>query len=93
MQIELIGKPKKIMSNPYSRHGYFAWPTVARLQDGKIMAGASGFRIEHICPFGKAVISYSFDNGETYTPPAPVIDTPLDDRDVGICTFGKKALS
>ena len=30
MKIELIGKPKKIMSNPYSRHGYFAWPTVAR---------------------------------------------------------------
>ena len=92
MQIELIGKPKKIMSNPDSRHGYFAWPTVARLQDGKIMAGASGFRIEHICPFGKAVISYSFDNGETYTPPAPVIDTPLDDRDVGICTFGEKGV-
>ena len=88
MKINLIGKPETIISNPYSHHGYFGWPTVARLQDGKIAVGASGFRFEHVCPFGKAVISYSFDDGKTYTMPAPVIDTPLDDRDAGICTFG-----
>lgn len=92
MNIKLIGKPKTIISNPNSRHGYFAWPTVSLLQDGKIAVGASGFRLEHICPFGKAVISYSFDGGETYTLPAPVIDTPLDDRDAGLCTFGEKGL-
>lgn len=92
MKIELIGKAKTIMSNPDSKHGYFAWPTVALLQDGKIMVGASGFRIEHVCPFGKAVISYSTDGGETYTFPAPVIDTPLDDRDTGICPFGKTSV-
>lgn len=92
MKIEFIGKPKTIISNPYSRHGYFAWPTVSLLQDEKIAVVASGFRLEHICPFGKAVISYSFDDGETYTLPAPVIDTPLDDRDAGICTFGKSGV-
>lgn len=92
MEIKLIGKPKIIISNPHSHHGYFAWPTASLLQDGKIAVGASGFRIEHICPFGKAVISYSFDGGETYTPPAPVIDTPLDDRDAGICPFGEKGV-
>lgn len=80
------------MSNPDSRHGYFAWPTAALLQDGKIAVGASGFRIEHVCPFGKGVLSYSFDGGETYTYPAPVIDTPLDDRDVGICPFGESGV-
>lgn len=92
MKIELIGKPKIIMSNPNSRHGYFAWPTAKLLQNGKIAVGASGFRFEHICPFGKAVISYSSDGGETYTLPAPVIDTPLDDRDAGICTFGENGV-
>lgn len=92
MKIELIGKTQTVMHNPDSHHGYFGWPTVARLQDGKIAVGASGFRIEHVCPFGKAVISYSYDNGETYTLPAPVIDTPLDDRDAGICTFGEKGV-
>ncbi len=92
MQIELIGKPKTIISNPHSHHGYFAWPTVSRLQDGKIAVGASGFRVEHVCPFGKAVISYSYDGGETYTLPAPVIDTPLDDRDAGLCPFGENGV-
>ena len=90
--IELIGSEKTIMSNPDGKHPYFAWPTVALLQDGKIAVGASGFRLEHVCPFGKAVISYSFDGGETYTLPAPVIDTPLDDRDAGICPFGEKGV-
>ena len=92
MNIKLIGKAKIIMSNSDSKHNYFGWPTVAKLKDGKIMAGASGFRLQHVCPFGKAVVSYSFDNGETYTPPAPVIDTPLDDRDAGICPFGEKGV-
>lgn len=92
MNIRLIGKPKTIMSNPDSHHGYFAWPTVALLQDGRIAVGASGFRVEHVCPFGKAVIAFSSDNGETYSLPAPVIDTPLDDRDTGICTFGESGV-
>lgn len=92
MNIKLIGKPKIIMSNPDSKHNYFGWPTVAKLQDGKIMVGASGFRLEHVCPFGKGTVAYSCDEGETYTSPAPVIDTPLDDRDVGICPFGERGV-
>ena len=92
MKIELIEEAKTIISNPNSKFGYFAWPTVALLQNGVIAVGASGFRFEHVCPFGKAVISYSYDGGETYTNPAPVIDTPLDDRDAGICTFGEKGV-
>lgn len=89
MEIKLIGDSKIIMENPNSVHNYFAWPSVTRLQNGKIAAVASGYRLEHICPFGKAVIAYSEDEGETYTRPAPVIDTYLDDRDAGICTFGE----
>lgn len=92
MEIKIIGKPKIIMSNPDSKHNYFGWPTVAKLQNGTIMAGASGFRLQHVCPFGKAVVSYSYDNGETYTKPAPIIDTPLDDRDAGICPFGERGV-
>ncbi len=92
MKIQIIEKAQTIISNPDSKHNYFGWPTVAKLQDGTIAVGASGFRIEHVCPFGKAVISYSTDNGETYTMPAAVIDTPLDDRDTGICTFGESGV-
>lgn len=89
VKIVKIGDSKTIMSNPDSKHNYFGWPTVEMLQNGKIAVVASGFRLRHICPFGKTVIAYSEDNGETYTSPSPVIDTVLDDRDGGIVAFGK----
>lgn len=92
MKVSLIGSPKIIMSNYDSKHAYFGWPTAIRLQNGRIAVGASGFRLGHLCPFGKAVISYSDDEGKSYTPPAVVIDSPLDDRDAGLCTFGDKGL-
>ena len=92
MKIEKIGSLKTIMDNPDSQHRYFGWPSVARLQNGKIAAVASGYRRRHVCPLGKAVIAYSEDNGETYTRPAAVIDTPLDDRDAGITPFGEKGV-
>lgn len=92
MKIVKIGEPQIIMSNPFSRHNYFGWPTVTRLQNGRLAVVASGFRLEHVCPFGKAVISYSEDEGEHYTAPAPVIDTALDDRDGGILAFGESGV-
>ncbi len=92
MKINLYGEPKVIISNPSSHHNYFGWPSIARLQNGRIAVVCSGFRLEHVCPFGKAVISYSDDNGETYSAPAPVIDTVLDDRDAGITPFGESGV-
>ena len=92
MKILKIGEPKVIMTPPTGKHDYFAWPTVARLKNGRIAAVASGFRLRHICPFGTTVISYSENEGETYTLPAPVIDTVLDDRDGGITPFGESGV-
>lgn len=92
MKIELIGKPETIISNPYSKHNYFGWPSVVKLGGSKVIAGASGFRLGHICPFGKGVIAYSYDEGKSFTFPVSVIDTVLDDRDVGLCSFGKNGL-
>ena len=92
MNIELLGDAKVIMSNPHGSHNYFGWPTVARLQDGTIAAGASGYRVEHVCPFGKAVIAFSNDEGESYSEPVSVIDTVLDDRDAGLTVFGESGL-
>ena len=92
MKINLIDDPQIIMSNPEGRHKYFGWPSIARLQNDKLAVVASGFRRRHICPHGKTVISYSEDEGKTYTPPAPVIDTVLDDRDGGVVPFGKSSV-
>lgn len=92
MRIVKLGEADVIMSNPMSKHNFFAWPSAIRLQNGKIAIGASGFRLAHVCPFGKAVMAISEDEGETFTMPMVVIDTPLDDRDLGFCTFGTKGL-
>ena len=71
MKIKTIGSHKTILSNPQSKHGYFGWPTVAILKNGKIAVGASGYRIGHVCPFGKAVLAISENEGESYTHPFP----------------------
>lgn len=92
MRAIIIEDAKNIMSNPYSPNRYFGWPSVAKLQDGRLAAVASGFRLRHVCPFGKAVICFSSDNGKTYSLPAPVIDTPMDDRDAGVLPFGQSGL-
>ena len=93
MKIELIGNLTTVQSNPENTpHNYFGWPSVAKLPDGRIAVGSSGYRLAHVCPFGKAVVSYSSDNGETYTSPEAVIDTVLDDRDCGITPFGDSGI-
>lgn len=81
-----------VMQNPTGVGRYFAWPTVATKQDGTLICVASGFRLGHICPFGKAVYSESPDGGRSWTLPTPVIDTPLDDRDGGVAVFGESSL-
>lgn len=81
---------KTICDNPDSLFCYFGWPSVGRLPDGTLAMVASGFRLKHICPFGKGVICYSRDEGKTWTRPAVIFDTPLDDRDCGITVLDEK---
>ena len=72
----------------YSMFRYQGWPTVTKDENGVLYAVASGFRISHICPFGKTVLYVSFDQGKTWTPPTIINDTYLDDRDAGILYMG-----
>ena len=92
MKIEKIGGLQTVMSNPDSKHNYFGWPTIARLKNGRIAVAASGFRLKHVCPFGKTVISISEDECKTFSRPMPIIDTPLDDRDGGLMAFGESGV-
>lgn len=92
MKIQVL-ENKVVCSNPDNPlHSYFAWPSVARLQDGRLMMVSSGFRLKHICPFGKVVACWSTDEGETWTKPAVILDTPLDDRDGGVVPFGENSV-
>lgn len=64
---------------------YNAWPTVISLSDGTLLAAWSGERLKHICPFGKVLASRSTDGGYTWGEPCVIQNTPLDDRDGGLC--------
>lgn len=68
---------------------YQAWPTVCRDEDGILYAVCSGMRVGHVCPFGKNLLSVSRDGGVTWSAPAVINDSCLDDRDAGICSMGR----
>ncbi len=64
---------------------YIGWPTVARGADGVLHACFSGDREGHVCPFGKSYYIRSTDDGQTWSDPVVINDTPVDDRDTGLC--------
>lgn len=87
MNKKLKAKNSIICENENSIFNYFGWGSVARLPDDTLAMVASGFRLAHVCPFGKTIICYSKDEGNSWTAPAVLIDTPLDDRDSGIAVY------
>ncbi len=63
---------------------YRGWPMLTRLDNGDLMLVYSGGRDYHICPFGRIDMIRSSDNGETWSEPMTLVDTPLDDRDPAV---------
>ncbi len=84
MKYEILKKTKISATYQDKYKNYNAWPTVIALEDGVLMATWSN-RFFHVCPFGKVVRSFSYDGGYTWTEQEVVLDTPLDDRDGGLC--------
>jgi sialidase-1 len=107
-QIPLIAAPKEktamvtspihiirhgvVCSLPQEKFGYFGWPSVTRQADGTLCAVASGLRFAHICPWGRSVICKSRDDGQSWSAPQVINNTPLDDRDAGIVSLGGQRL-
>ena len=72
---------------PGNMYGYHGWPSVAA--DGaELYAVCSGYRMAHVCPFGKTLLYKSADGGASWSVPRVVNDTVLDDRDAGIVNLG-----
>ena len=77
------------------REGFFCyhgWPSVAKDENGTLYAVCSGYRLGHVCPFGKNLMYISRDDGETWSAPMIVNDTHLDDRDAGVLPLGNGSL-
>ena len=71
---------------------YHGWPTLAITGGGELIAAYSGGREAHICPFGRVEIIRSPDGGRSWSWPETILDTPIDDRDAGICMTTKGTL-
>ena len=82
-----------ICSMPKEKFGYFGWPSIARQDDGTLVVAASGFRNQHVCPWGRTVVCKSHDDGATWSAPIVVNNTPLDDRDAGVISLGGQRLA
>jgi len=76
-----IEELKVISHQPHLFHG---WATVARRANGELLLAYSGGREAHVCPFGRVELMRSRDDGETWTFPQVLLDTPIDDRDAGV---------
>ena len=83
--VEIVGD---VFSNPNEERNYSAWPNVARLSDGRLMAVWSGKRLAHTDPFGAIMASCSKDDGVTWTKPVEIFNSPVDDRDPAIYVEG-----
>jgi len=71
---------------------YIGWPTITRTITGELLAVFSGDREEHVCPWGKTHLVRSSDDGETWSAPEIIRDSPLDDRDAGIIETARGTL-
>ena len=71
---------------------YCGWPTVARKPTGELWVVYSGGRERHVCPFGRVELIRSHDDGVSWTWPQVMLDSPIDDRDSGICVTAQGTL-
>ena len=72
----------------FPHNSYYGWPTVAKRGD-ELFVVTSGGREGHICPFGRVDLFRSKDSGATWSYPQTLYDSPIDDRDAGICVTDK----
>jgi len=68
----------------YSSHDeYCAWPAMIRAQNGDLLVSFC-INEEHLGLDGKIVLVRSQDNGNTWSAPQILYDTPIDDRHAGM---------
>ena len=83
------GSPRAVIQDirtiSLDNENYHGWPTLTQREDGTLLLVYSGGREAHVCPFGRVELMRSYDQGETWSWPQILLDSPIDDRDAGIC--------
>lgn len=62
---------------------YTAWPAIARAADGSLLVAYTDSD-EHMGPDGRIMAVRSVDEGQTWSEPFLIYDTPLDERESGL---------
>ncbi len=76
----------------HSPEDYHGWPTLTRLQNGRLMVVYSGNRDYHVCPFGRLELIVSEDDGKNWSSPRVLLDSIIDVRDGGLVETQKGTL-
>ncbi len=87
MKIKILNK-SVVTENRKTFFGYNGWPSIARDESGVLYAVCSGFRMDHLCPFGKIAMYKSRNGGEKWSVPSVISDSYLDDRDPSVTYLG-----
>jgi Neuraminidase (sialidase) len=58
---------------------------IVKAANGELLVAFSGDREGHVCPYGKTFLMRSTDDGLSWGEPELINDSPLDDRDAGLC--------
>lgn len=88
MTYDIHAKHSTVISCPDDKFGFFGFPNVTKLDDGRLLMSCSGLRLQHMCPFGKAVLVYGTPDGSKWGLPQVLRDSHLDDRDCSVLNMG-----
>lgn len=88
MNYNLHCEHSTVISRPDDKFGFFGFPNITKLDDGRLMLSCSGLRLHHMCPFGKAVIMYGAPDASKWGLPQVLRDSHLDDRDCSVLNMG-----
>ena len=92
MTYDIQAKSETVIRRAEDKFGFFGFPNVTRLDDGRVLVSTSGLRLHHMCPFGKVVLLYGDKNAENWSLPQVLRDSRLDDRDPSLLNLGNGRL-
>ena len=57
MKYDIGARHGVVVRRADDKFGYFGFPGIIKLSDGRLLVGASGLRLHHVCPFGKTILA------------------------------------
>ncbi len=92
MDYDLHTEHFSIFSRREDKFGFNGFPSITKLDDGRLLMSCRGLALHHMCPFGKSVLMYGTPDGKKWGLPQVLRDSHLDDRDCSVLNMGNGKL-